>query len=294
LWRQHNINELNTIENGFAAEYLKAQKNLYLNIAAGKGQSFAYFADVAGSNQLPIMISYFCTPTQAVPCDATNQARYNSTLFVNTTLVAQLSVNNPQVLAFANNVENNATRRNNALANKQPCNFFYVNCTSLTGGAFILDNSAASWYDGGVVEVRRRMSNGVRIGASYTFSKAQSDEFQSNSDNFVQYVHRDFGRALSKNVAVFDIRHQFKFDATWDLPFGKGRTMFSNANAIVNGFIGGWTILPVVRWQSGTPLSFGNVSLVGMTKDELQKEIKLRKGPSAVTYLPDDIILNTQ
>ena len=31
-----------------------------------------------------------------------------------------------------------------------------------------------------------------------------------------------------------------------------------------------------------------------MTKKDLQKEIQVRKGPGAVTYLPDDIILNTQ
>jgi hypothetical protein len=197
-------------------------------------------------------------------------------------------------LGFANNIEASAARRANALANGRPCNFFYANCSTLSTGAFILDNSANSWYDSGVIEVRRRLSSGVRFQASYSFSKAQSDEFQSNSDNFIQFVHRDFGRALSKNVAVFDVRHQFKFDATWDLPFGKGRTWLANSNAVVNGIIGGWSILPVIRWQSGTPLSFGNVQLVGMTRDELQKEIKVRKGPNAVTYLPDDIILNTQ
>ncbi len=31
-----------------------------------------------------------------------------------------------------------------------------------------------------------------------------------------------------------------------------------------------------------------------MTRKELQKEIKVRKGPNIVTYLPDDVILNTQ
>jgi hypothetical protein len=289
LWRQHNINELNTIENGFAAEYLLAQQNLYANIAAGRGATFAYTG--AGTSPLPIMLAYINTHANY---DPNNTARYNSTLFTNSTLVTQLSTNGPSLLAFANNIENSASRRSNALANGLPCNFFYVNCTSLTGGAFIVDNSAQSWYDGGVIELRRRLTNGVRFQASYTFSKAQSDEFQSNSDNFVQFVHRDFGRALSKDVAVFDIRHQLKFDATWDLPFGKGRSWFAGSNAIVNSFIGGWTILPVVRWQSGTPISFGNVQLVGMTKDELQQAIKVRKGPSAVTYLPDDIILNTQ
>jgi len=62
----------------------------------------------------------------------------------------------------------------------------------------------------------------------------------------------------------------------------------------VNGVLGGWTILPTLRWQSGSPFSFGNVQLVGMTVKELQHEIGVRKGPNVVTYLPDDIILNTQ
>lgn len=237
------------------------------------------------------MLSYF---NSAATFDPSNPARYNSTLFTNSTLIAQLSVNNPQVLAFANNVENSAARRTNALANGRPSNFFYVNPTTGPSGAFVLDNSAESWYDSGVIEVRRRLSQGLRFQASYVWSKARSDAFQSNSDNFVNFVHREGGRELARNVAVFDIRHQFKMDATYDLPFGRGRTFFSNANWLVNGMIGGWTILPTVRWQSGAPFSFGNVSLVGMTKSELQKEIKIRKNAGVVTFLPDDIILNTQ
>jgi hypothetical protein len=63
--------------------------------------------------------------------------------------------------------------------------------------------------------------------------------------------------------------------------------------------LGGWTILPTVRWQSGSPFSLGNVQLVGMTKKELQKAIGVYKnsvigGVQAVTYLPEDIIVNTQ
>ena len=130
--------------------------------------------------------------------------------------------------------------------------------------------------------------------ASYVWSKAQSDSFQSNSDNFANFVHREGGRQLAKNVAVFDISHQFKFDATYDLPFGKGRKFFGSANGLADAVVGGWTFLPTVRWQSGSPFSFGNVQIVGMTKKELQKAIKLRKGANVVTFLPDDIILNTQ
>lgn len=328
LFRQHNINEQNTIENGFANEFNLAQSNLYANEAAfaagnvtrracpgfvvaatnvcqtsatnttlvARVPTFAYFGANTGTSPLPLNLAYINSAATYAPNDP---ARYTSTLFFNATLVAQLSRNAPSVIPFANNIENSAARRANALANGLPSNFFYVNPTTATAGAFIVDNSAKTWYDSGVIEVRRRLSYGLRFAASYVWAKAQTDSFQSNQDLFSNFTHRENGLELAKNVAPFDIRHAFKFDATYDLPFGKGTTFFSNADGFVNALVGGFTILPTIRWQSGSPVSFGNVQLIGMTKQELQKEIKVRKnsiqnGINVVTYLPDDIILNTQ
>jgi hypothetical protein len=293
LFRQHNINEFNTIENGFAAEFARAQANLYANIAAGRGATFAYFGANSGTSQLPIMLSYFNT---AATYDPANPARYTAANFANTTLVAQLSRNAPNPIGFGSgtNFENNATRRANALANGRPANFFYANPTTASSGAFIVDNSAKSWYDSGVIEVRRRLTNGFRLQANYVWAKAQSNSFQSNSDNFANFSHRENGLDLAKNVAVFDIRHAFKLDATYDLPFGRGGRFFSDANRWTDALIGGFSLLPTIRWQSGSPFSIGNVQVVGMTLKELQKEVKVRKGPNVVTYLPDDIIQNTQ
>jgi hypothetical protein len=293
LFRQHNINEFNTIENGFAAEFAKAQANLYANIAAGRGATFAYFGANSGTSQLPIMMSYFNT---AATYDPANPARYTAANFANTTLVSQLSRNAPNIIGFGSgtNFENNATRRANAIANGRAANFFYVNPTTANTGAFIVDNSAKSWYDSGVIEVRRRLTNGLRFQASYVWGKAQSDSFQSNSDNFANFSHRENGLDLAKNAAVFDIRHAFKFDATYDLPFGRGGRFFSDANKWTDALLGGFSLLPTLRWQSGSPFSLGNVQVVGMTLKELQKEIRVYKGPNVVTYLPDDIILNTQ
>lgn len=239
----------------------------------------------------PKILAYINSAATYLP---NNAANYNSTLFVNSTLVAQLSVNNPAVIGFSGNIENSAARRANALANGLPSNFFYVNPTTGPGGAFVLDNSAKSWYDSGVIEIRRRLSQGLRVNASFVWSKAQSNSFQSNSDNFANYSHRDIGLTLAKNIAVFDVSRSFKLDATYDLPFGKGRAFFGSSNGFVDGLLGGWTILPTIRWQSGSPFSFGNVQLVGLTKNELQKLIKIRKNATTVTFLPNDIILNTQ
>lgn len=132
------------------------------------------------------------------------------------------------------------------------------------------------------------------MGANYTFARAQSDSFQSNSDNFANFTKRPEGRQLAKGVAVFDIRHAFKLDATYDLPFGRGRTFFSSANKFVDAIIGGFTFAPVLRWQSGSPIQVGGVQLVGMTVEELQKAVKVRKEADAVYWLPDDIILNSR
>ena len=107
--------------------------------------------------------------------------------------------------------------------------------------------------------------------------------------------------SLAKDVQPFDITHAFKVDATYDLPFGRGRTFLSNSNGFVNALVGGFSILPTIRWQSGSPIQVGNVQLVGITVKELQKLVKVNKKdatasflPNLTTWLPDDIILNSQ
>lgn len=326
-YRLNFVNELNTIENGFASEFIAAQNNLYANIAANRCQTgqqntnpagagynatcqynFAYFGAGTGTSPLPISLAYILGPSGGTATltpgalgsngtvtgtGAGLTTNYTNALFRNITLVTNLSRNAPTVTGFAGNIENNAARRVNAINAGLPSNFVYVNPT-VPAGAFLLDDDARSWYDSAVIEVRRRLSAGLRFQASYVFGRAQSDSFASSSTSQSNYTLRPGGIQLAKNVAVFDVRHAFKFDATYDVPLGKGRAFFGNANGVLNQLVGNFTLFPTVRWQSGSPVSFGNVQLVGMTVKDLQKEVKVRKGPNAVTWLPDDIILNSQ
>ena len=297
LHRLNSINELNTIENGFGAEFRLAQANLYANIAAGRGNSFAYFGAGTGTSPLPIILSYF-TSYGSLAAVATNSllpAQYTAANFANATLVGFLNQNNPSLGNFVGSTsfENNAGRRAIAIANGRPSNFFRVN-PAVPAGSFLLQSDARSWYDSAQIEIRRRLSNGLRVQASYVFSKAQSDAAGSAGGGQSNYTNRPGGLALAKDLQPFDIRHVFKFDATYDLPFGTGRAFFGNVGRLANAFVGGWTIFPTVRVQSGTPIRFGNVQLVGMTARELEDAIGVFKGPNVVTYLPDDIILNTQ
>ncbi|MEQ1921879.1 MAG: TonB-dependent receptor [Pyrinomonadaceae bacterium] len=298
LHRLNFTNEVNTIENGFGAEFRLAQQNLYQNILNGFASSgFAYRGPGTNTSPLPIMLSYFTNFGSAANLAAASlvAANYTAANFNNATLVAALSINAPSLANFigSTSFENSAARRNNAIANGRPANFFRT-APTVPAGSFLLQSDARSWYDSAVVEVRRRLSAGLRLQASYVFSKAQSDAAGSAGGGQSNYTLRPGGLALAKNYQPFDLRHQFKLDATYDLPFGKGRQFLGNASGVVDGLVGGWSIMPIVRWQSGTPISFGNVQLVGMTARELEKSIKVNKGPNVVTYLPADIILNTQ
>jgi hypothetical protein len=303
LVRQHNLNELNTIENGVAAEFALAQANLAANVAANRCQTgvttancqynFAYFGPGTGTSPLPISLAYITGGNATAALNAASYQTAGAALFRNTAFATNLSRNAANIIGFGTNLEGSAARRANALNAGLPSNFFFVNPTT-PSGSYIVDNSAQSWYDSAVIELRRRLSNGVRVQASYVFAKARSNALQSNLDVFSNFTHREKGLELARNVAQFDIRHAFKMDATIDLPFGRGRQFFTGASWITNALVGGWSMAPTIRWQSGSPFSLGNVQLIGMTTKELQNEIRVRKNPNTVTYLPDDIIANTQ
>lgn len=296
LWRQYNLNELNSIENGFASEFRLAQANLLANNAAGgtRAGSYAYFGAGTGTSPLPITQAYFRgvgDPTQA--------SQYTSTLYRNATLLSRLSTNAPNVLGMIGDIDGNAARRANALAAGLPVNFFRVNPTT-RGGSFVVDNSAESAYDGLILEVRRRFSNGLLVQGSYAFSKAMSDIYGASSVVNVNFISQR-NRRLNYTSSPFDVRHAAKVNWVYELPVGRGKWLFGDSNGFVNNLVGGWSVFGSVKLQSGTPINFGNVQLVGMTREELQKSLKVTKKngsatflPGLVTYLPDDIILNTQ
>jgi hypothetical protein len=303
---QYLINEVNAIENGFGAEFALAQQNLIANLNAGRGPTFAFAGAGTGTSPLPILVSYLQTGNPNPNLTTSYGANFTSQ-----TYIPFLSVANPNVLGFASNLANNSVSRGIGAANGRPANFFH-NCPTTLGFCALFDNSEKSWFDAGVIEVRRRLSNGVRFQASYQYGKAFTNAYASatslfglgagDQSNAANTTLRN--RAADKSFSQVDIRHSFKFDATIDAPFGKGRKYFSSANWLTDAAIGGWTVTPILRWQSGSPILMENVQLVGMTAKELQKKIGVYYNTTVtqpngttsvanVTYLPADIINNT-
>jgi hypothetical protein len=304
---QYLLNEINAIENGFGAEFALAQQNLLANLNAGRGVSFAYFGAGTGTSPLPIMVSYL----QAGNPNPNLTTSYGGN-FASQSFVPFLSPANPNVISFAGLLANNGTTRANGTAAGRPANFFH-NCPTTLGFCFQFDNSEKSWFDAGVIEVRRRLSDGLRFQASYQYGKSFTNAYASANTTFFGLGAGDQSnaanntlrnRAADKSFSQVDVRHAFKFDATWDMPFGKGRKYMSSSNWAADTLLGGWTLSPTVRWQSGSPILMENVQLVGMTSKELQDKIGVYYNTTItqpngatsvanVTYLPADIINNT-
>jgi hypothetical protein len=338
IWRQVDLNELNIIENGVYSEWKLAQQNVLANIAAGRGLNFRYFGTGTGTSPLPITLAYF-TGISNTALDPNNPASYTSALgsgtanFANTSYTNTMNPLNPNPLAFGallsgTGFDNRRTPLGQACfgltncsrASSDPASFatglglfpynmFLVN-PGKRGDTFVVNNTGESWYDAFTLEFRRRFSDGLLIQSSYTFGKTLSNTYASSSSVFDQPATlRNLW--LKKGVAPFDIRHGFKANFIYELPFGKGKTFLNSSNGLVDRLVGGWGFNGNIRIQSGIPFVFNsafagaiqatggqqnisNVQIVGMTYKDLQKAVGTYRDPDGFIYLlPKDIRDNT-
>jgi hypothetical protein len=297
LWRQYNLNETNVIENGFINEFRLAQQNLLANIAAGRGIQFRYQGPGTGTSPLPIIFGYFqnVSPANAGACAdvATCNTLYNSANFASATFYNTLNPLAPSVLGFAGTLAGTAfdSRRLGATP-LFPWNHFIVNAGK-RGGAFLLDDTGQTWYDGLTIEFRRRLAKGLLVQSSYTFSKALGITYSSSSAVFDQ-PNTLRNPSLRKGLVPFDITHGFKTNFIYELPIGRGKALLGGSSGWVDKLVGGWGFNGNIRFQSGTPFSLGNVSLVGMTREELQNAVGIYRESDGFVYaLPADIRTNT-
>ena len=279
----HNVNEITAVENGFLDEFKLAQANLCANIAAGRGQTFAYLGPGTGTSPLPIFLGSF----NAVPLSQAGDAsRYTGSNWTNTTFTGFLSQLNPSPLSFASTNGNtglygNATFRTNGRAAGLPVNFWLMNPDVAT--ATYTTNGLTQKYQALQVELRRRLSHGLLFIGSYALSKTVASDFST--------IHQPY--AIEPSTA--GVPQSMKFSGSWDVPFGRGRAFGKESSGFVNAIAGGWNVSAVGRVQSGLQLRLGGVRLVGMTQSDLQKAFKIRidRNAQIVYDLPQDIIDNT-
>lgn len=289
-WTEYNLNDVeqNIRENGMLNEFKLAQANLQANIAAGRGNTFRYFGPGTGTAPLPITLAYFAGNRDPNVANNYTSAIIGTTaanLFTSTTFVNQLAANNPAPLTYAANLHTDANRRANALAAGLPANLFLTN-PDLRGGVFLTGNGGYTRYDSMQVEFRRRLASGLLIQSNYAWAKGFSS---------TRYSFRT-PRVNTLNAGTPGyIAHSFKVNWVYELPFGRGKALFSGAGGVLDRLVNGWEFHGTGRVQSGRIQNLGNARVVGMTQKELSKAFGLYfdDDKKVIYHLPKDIVENT-
>ncbi len=285
-WDDLNYNQINIVENGFLKEFRQAQANLQANIAAGRGNTFAY-TGAPGTAPLPIFLAHYSGQSTA---NAGNSALYTGNNWTNTTFLGFLAAQNPNPYGFAstngtNGLLGNSAFRNAALSAGLPQNFWVAN-PDLIGGALVRSNLNETRYNSLQLELRRRLSQGLQFQTSYVRGHGDESVFLGFGGGNV--FRRDTGDPG-------DLSHAFKSNVVYDLPFGRGRRFGGNSGGIMDRVIGGWQVSVASKVQSGRLVNLGNVRLVGMSKSDAQSlfTVRLDDAGKQVYMWPQDIVDNT-
>jgi hypothetical protein len=291
LWHGYNLNEVNIFENGFLNEFKNAQRNLQINQKVGVN-SFAFRNGVDGLVPLPIFEAAFGA-RGSQPALQPNQGFTNGG-FINLLdqgeagrLASQLAGNSIYLCRMLGSGFEPCARLGFSAPGQYPINFFQANPYAAGQNLRLITDDSNSSYHGMQVQFRQRLTKGLSLTANYTWSKAINDRFIDSDNNFVNYTTLR-NKKLDRRPSIFDLRHAFQAHWGYELPFGRGKS-WATGNPVLDNVIGGWTFSGIVRWQSGRVFRLtssrqtvnqndSGVILNGITRDELQKMVKISPG----------------
>jgi len=116
----------------------------------------------------------------------------------------------------------------------------------------------SSTYHSLQAKLVKRMSGGVSVLASYTWSKLISNVNAQNApigptDN--TNVQNFYDLRAERAVSELDQPHNLVVNGVFDLPFGRSKRFLRDADTFTNAFIGGWRLTGILTLQSGFPLT---------------------------------------
>jgi hypothetical protein len=222
LLRAIDYNQVLYNVNGFLADFKRAQSNAALALAATGSYNGSYNPNIPGSQPLtvfPLLVS--------------------GGLLTNSTV--QTYLRQGQIGELANVYQVNGL---NGSIN------FYTNPN--VQGANVIRNGAMSIYHALQLEATKRTRSGLQAQFSYTFGKVLSNAAGDAQTNFEPLLDNN-NPGLEYAPSPYDVRHSFKANYYYELPFGRGKRW--SGNQVANALIGGWALSGIWSYQSGSPFS---------------------------------------
>jgi hypothetical protein len=142
--------------------------------------------------------------------------------------------------------------------------FFFQPFPQFSGGVNVIENNDRSRYNALEVQLSRRFVRGTAFQVSYTlarsedtrsfdpaFAVANRNQAQSAANTPFDLRNREYNYAPSD----FDRRHALQGYFTVEMPFGRGKRFFSDANGLVDRLLGGFELAGILNYSSGRPFT---------------------------------------
>ncbi len=113
------------------------------------------------------------------------------------------------------------------------------------------DNDGYSWYHSLQARIERRFTAGLTMNLGYTWSKYMEATVRLNAGD----------PRPSQGLAAQDHTHRLIVSGIYEVPIGRKRRWLTNANAAVDGILGGWQIQGIYSRQSGPPLGWADTTM---------------------------------
>ncbi len=220
-FRAFDYNQVLIREFGFFEDFLRAQRNGFLSLAARGTFDPRYDAAVAGSQ----VLTFF----PLLPGGGTL-----------TSAAIQSLIRQGEVGELASTYQIN---RLNGAYN------FFRNPFAL--GTNMITNYSNSNYHALQMEARRQVRSGLIFQVNYTYSKVLSDAFGDAQHRFEPFLDNDNPK-IERARSPYDLTHVLKGNWVYELPMGDGRALDWRPMRRV---LGGWSVSGFLTWQSGTPFS---------------------------------------
>jgi hypothetical protein len=222
LLRAVDYNQVLYNAQGFLADFKRAQANGDLALARTGVYNPSYNPNIPGSQQLTVF-------PQLVA----------GGLLTNATVINLIRTG--QVGSLADIYQTN--RLNGPIS-------FYTN-PNIQGGNTVANLGSSSFHSL-QLEGTKRTRFGLQAQFSYVYGKSLSNQAGDGQTNFEPFLD-NANPGIEKARSPFDIRHAFKANYYYELPYGTGKRW--SGNRLLNQVLGGWALAGIWSYQSGSPFS---------------------------------------
>jgi hypothetical protein len=104
-------------------------------------------------------------------------------------------------------------------------------------------------YNGGVLQLNRRLANGLQFQTSYTLASSKDNQASISPTPSGNAPLNAYDLSMDRGPSSFDVRHKVVGSIVWQPPY------FDHSSPVMHSILSGWTIAPMFSAATGLPFT---------------------------------------